>query len=571
MKKVLIGIGVVVVLILIVLIALPFFVNANQFKPQLEINLNAALGRKVEIGNISLSIFSGGVTVDNVSVSDDPAFSQSPFLQAKQLTIGVELLPLIFSRKVEVRSFSIDSPEVTLLHSPSGKWNYSTLGSGIAKSSESRPAQPPLEYASMAGDSTSSTDFNVQKLTISNGKILVGTVGSREKPSEYDNVNLESSDLSYSSQFPISVSATGPGNAAIKVDGKAGPINRTDMSSTPLNAKVNVQHLDLTTTGFIDPSAGIAGLLDFTGTLTSDGQTASSQGTVKATKLKASPHGSPSSVPVNVDYNTDYDLKRSTGVLKQGDIHVGKALAHLTGSYNMAGETTSIQMKLNGQGMPVPDLEGALPAVGVTLPSGASLQSGTMDLNLALSGPVDKLSIAGPVKISDAKLAGFSMGSKLAALEAFTGHTGGSGSDTEIQTFSTNLRVDPSGTQAQNLNLVVASLGSMTGNGTISPTGQLNFKMVADLAGIGSALGGASSGLSALTGGSKSGKQSGGIPFMIQGTTSNPVFVPDTSAIVKSAIGNQLGGILGNSKNGSQVGSAAGALGGLLGKHKSPN
>ncbi|HUO33379.1 MAG TPA: AsmA family protein [Candidatus Acidoferrum sp.] len=570
MKKVLIGVGIVIVLILIVLIALPFFVNANQFKPQLESNLNAALGRKVDIGNISLSIFSGGVTVDDVAVSDDPAFSQSPFLRAKQLTIGVELLPLIFSKKVEVRSFSIDSPEVTLLHSPSGKWNYSSLGSGIAKSSQAAPAAPALEYASMAGDSTSSTDFNIQKLTISNGKILVGTVGSHTKPSEYDDVNLESSDLSYTTEFPISVSATGPGNAAIKVDGKAGPINRTDMSSTPLNAKIDVQHLDLASTGFIDPSSGIAGLLDFGGNLTSNGETASSQGTVKATKLKASPHGAPSSVPVNVDYNTDYDLKRSTGVLKQGDIHIGKALAHLTGSYNMTGETTSIQMKLAGNGMPVPDLEGALPAVGISLPSGASLKSGTMDLNLALSGPVDKLAIEGPVKISDAKLAGFSLGSKLSALEAFTGHTGGGGSDTEIQTFSTNLRVDPSGTQAQNLNLVVASLGSMTGNGTISPTGQLNFKMLANLAGIGSALGAANSGLSALTGGGGS-KQSGGIPFMIQGTTSNPVFVPDTSAIVKSAIGNRLGNVLGSSNKGSQSGSAAGVIGGLLGKHKNPN
>lgn len=570
MKKVLIAIGVVIALIIIVILVLPMFINANQFKPQIETNLTSALGRKVDIGNLSLSILSGGVTVDNVSVADDPAFSKSAFLQAKQVTIGVELLPLIFSRKVEVRSFSIDQPEVTLLHAASGKWNYSTLGSGIAKSARTRVPQQEVETASMTGDSTNSTDFNVQKLSISNGKIFVGTVGSKEKPSEYDNVNLESSDLSYTTQFPISLSATGPGNAAIKVDGKAGPINREDMAATPLDAKVDVQHLDLASTGFIDPSAGIAGSVDFNGTLTSNGQTASSQGTVKATKLKASPHGAPSSVPINVDYNTDYNLKGSTGVLKQGDIHVGKALAHLTGNYNMSGETTTIQMKLNGQGMPVPDLEGALPAVGVTLPSGASLKSGTMDLNLALNGPVDKLVIDGPVKISDAKLAGFSLGSKLSALQAFTGKTASSGSDTEIQTFSSNVRVDPSGTQAQNLNLVINSLGTLTGNGTVSNSGQLNFKMVAQLAGIGSALGAANSGLSMITGGGGSGSQSGGIPFMIQGTTSNPVFIPDTSAIAKSVIQNRLGNALGNSK-GSQQGGVAGALGGLLGKRRNPN
>jgi AsmA protein len=574
MKKMLIGVGIAIAVILIILIALPLLINVNQFKPQLETNLTSALGRKVGIGNLSLSIFSGGLTVDNVSISDDPAFGNAPFLEAKQLTIGVDLLPLIFSKKVEVRSFSVDAPQVTLLRSPSGTWNYSTLGSGMAKSAQTRRSPVAAEYASLLAPSpVSPTDFSVQNLKISNGKVFVGNVGSRQKPSEYDNVNLESSDLSYTAQFPITLSATGPGNADIKVDGKAGPIDRNDMSASPLNAKVNVQHLDLGSTGFIDPSAGIAGLLDFNGTLTSNGQTASSEGVVKATKLKASPHGAPSTVPINVDYNTDFNLKSSTGVLKQGDIHVGKALARLTGTYNMAGETTTLQMKLNGQGMPVPDLAGALPAVGVTLPSGASLKSGTMDLNLALSGPVDKLTIDGPVKISDAKLAGFSMGSKLSALEAFTGHTSGGGSDTDIQTLSTNLRVDPEGTKAQNLNLVVASLGSLTGDGTVSPTGQLNFKMVAQLAGLGNALGAAGSGLGMLTGGgtSRGGKQSNGIPFLIQGTTSNPVFIPDTSAIAKSAVQGGLSNALGSAAGGSQANSPVGAIGGLLGKRKNPN
>lgn len=569
MKKVLIGIGIAVALVLIIIIILPFFIDANKFKPQLETNLASALGRQVEIGNLSLSIFSGGVTVDNVTVMDDPAFSRSPFLQAKQLTIGVDLLPFIFSKKIEVRSFTIDQPQVTILKSPNGKWNFSSFGSGIAKSAQATSAMPAPEAASLAGGPSSSTDFNVQKLTLTDGKIFVGTVGSRQNPVEYDNVNLESSDLSYTTQFPITVSATGPGKSAIKVDGKAGPINRDDMSLSPVDAKVEVQHLDLASTGFVDPSAGIAGLFDFNGTLTSDGQTATSQGTVKATKLMASPHGSPSTVPVNIDYNTDYNLKSSSGVLKQGDIHIGKALAHLTGSYNTSGNTATIQMKLNGQAMPVPDLEGALPAVGVTLPSGASLKSGTMDLNLALSGPVDKLVIEGPVKITDAKLAGFSLGSKLSALQAFTGHGGGGGSDTEIQNFSANVRVDPQGTQAQNLDLVIASIGSMTGNGTVSPTGQLDFKMVAQLAGIGNVVGKVSSGLGALGGGGGN-KQSGGIPFFIKGTTSNPRFEPDTSALAKSAIKNQLGNALTKSNGNSQSNSAASAIGGLLGRKK-PN
>ena len=107
MKKPLIIIAVVVVLLLIVIVALPFLIDVNQFKPKLQSDLGTALGRKVEVGNIKLAIFSGGVAIDDLAISDDPAFSRELFLKAKQLTVGVNLIPLIFSKKLEVRSFGV--------------------------------------------------------------------------------------------------------------------------------------------------------------------------------------------------------------------------------------------------------------------------------------------------------------------------------------------------------------------------------------------------------------------------------------------------------------------------------
>ena len=555
MKKVLVILGIVLALLIVVVIALPFVIDVNRFKPTLETDLTSALGRKVEIGNIGLSILSGGVTVDNVVIADDPAFSRSPFLQARQLTAGVALMPLIFSKKLEVRSFTVTDPQVSLLRSPSGTWNYSSLG-GSGKASTAP--------ASSAASSTSPSDFSVEKLTISNGTITVGTVGSRAKPQTYQNVNVEVSDLSYTSQFPLQFSAKTPGGGTLSVDGKAGPINSADTSLTPLDAKVEVHDLDLASTGFVDASSGVGGVIDFTGNLASDGRQATSDGTVHANKLKLVAAGSPASTPVNIDYATQYDLKRETGTLKKGEIHIGKALAHLTGGYDMAGATTTLQMKLSGQGMPVDDLEGVLPAAGVTLPSGARLDSGGLDLNLAISGPVDKLVITGPVNLSNGKLSGFNLKSKLGALSSFTGLGGGGGSDTDIQTLSANLRVDPSGTQANDLNLVAPQIGTITGNGTVSQSGQLNCKMVAKLA-AGNMAGVMTSGLSALTGGGKS--SNNGIPFTITGTTSNPVFLPD----VKGMAGNMvkgLGGTATGTGSGAQ-GAAQQVLGGLFGKKKS--
>src|SRR5579864_1483043 len=563
-KKMLTIVGVIVAVLLLVILILPSLIDANRYKPEIQSKLGTALGRNVQIGNIKLSIFSGGVVVDDVAISDDPAFSHSQFLAAKELTVGVHLIPLIFSKQLEVESLTIKDPQVTLLRNNAGVWNYSSMGgSSKTEAKSSSPASSPGA-------------LSVGKIEITNGKISVGNLGSRAKPLVYQDVNLTVTDLSTTSQFPFKLTAKDPGNGALRVEGKAGPIDQADASLTPLNATIDVQHLDIATFGGLaSPNAGIAGLVDFNGSLTSDGKQMSSKGTVKTTKLKLSASGSPSTVPVNVDYDTDYQLKSQSGVLKQGDIHVGKALARLTGTYNIAGETPTVQLKLNGQAMSVPDLEGVLPAVGVTLPSGSALTTGTLDANLAIAGPTDKLVITGPIKLANGTIKGFSVSSKLGALGSFAGLGGNKSSDTVIESLTTNVRVEPAGTHAQDLNVVIQGIGSVTGDANVDAAGKLDCKMVAHVSG--GALGGVSqvANVAALPlgGGGKGGSGGGGIPFRVTGTTSNPIFVPDVAGVAGGLAQGGVGAALGGGKAlggaaGGATGGAAGALGGLLGKKK---
>jgi AsmA protein len=562
MKKILTIVGIIIAVLIVIVIALPLFVNVNRFKPTLESDLSSALGRKVEIGNIQLAILSGGVTVDNVSIADDPAFSHSPFLTAKQLTAGVHIFPLIFSKRLEVESFTITDPQVTLLRSPAGTWNFSSLGSTAAQKTSPAPASSAGASGSSEGAS-SAPNATIGKLTLSNGTMVVGTIGPQRKTETYTDVNFQASEISRTSQFPFTLTANTPGGGKISLQGNAGPLNQSDMSLTPFTAKLDATHIDLASTGFVDPSSGLAGTVSFTGTFASDGNLMSSQGTVKTERIRLVAGGAPSTVPVNIDYTTAYTPKRQTGTLSQGDVHIGHALAHLTGTYDTSGAATAVQMKLNGQSMPVTDLQGVLPAAGIVLPSGASLSSGTLNLDLALAGPVNKLVITGPVNLSNAKLAGFNLKSKLGALGSFAGLGGNSGSDTEIQTLSANVRVDPSGTHAQNMLLLVPAIGSITGDGFISAASQLDCKMVAKLSSAGLA-GAASTALSSLTGG---GKSQNGIPFKIQGTTSKPVFVPEVGAMAGSMV-KGLAGSAGAGGQNNPVNQVQGVIGGLFGKKK---
>src|SRR5207342_569253 len=102
------------------------------------------------------------------------------------------------------------------------------------------------------------------------------------------------------------------------------------------------------------------------------------------------------------------------------------------------------------------------------LPSGSQLKGGTLSTQLTIVGPLDKLVIAGPVKLAGTKLENFDLGSKLGALSAFAGKAV-SNPDTSIQNFSLDARMAPEGTKANAINLTVPAIGVITGAGTVSP------------------------------------------------------------------------------------------------------
>lgn len=538
--------GIAVAALLVILLVLPFLINVNSFRPKIESEATNALGRPVKLGSLSLSILAGTVGIDDISIADDPGFSKSPFVTAKSLKVGVELMPLIFSKQLNVTGIVLDEPQITLLKATNGTWNFSSLGgAGAKKVPESEKSAPTPQ------------NFSVGKLEIKDGKLTVGKANSAAKRQAYDKVHVEVTNFSFASQFPFQMTAGLPGGGNANVSGKAGPISPQDAAKTPVEGTVKVNNMDLATSGFIDPKSGIGGLADFEGKLNSNGSQAKVVGQVACDKLKLSPKGSPAPKAVTIKYAVNADLDKQAGTITQGDVAIGKALAHLRGGFQTQEETQVVNLKLTAADMPVDELEAMLPALGVVLPSGSKLQGGTLSTELGISGPVDKLVITGPVRLANSKLAGFDLGSKLGALAAFTGKAAAS-HDTSIQNASLNARIAPEGTRADAINLTVPAIGVITGAGTVSPAGALSFKMLANLSG------GVAGGLTKMA---AVGRGNNGIPFSIQGTTSNPQFVPDMAGVAGSvASGAIKGAVLG--KVPGVNGAPAEGVGGLLGRRK---
>jgi AsmA protein len=556
MKRLLVISGIIVGVLLLVVIVVPLFINVDSFRPDLEKKISAALNRTVHIGKLDASLLSGGATASDITIEDDPAFNKGPFLKASSVKIGVQLMPLIFSKQLKVTALTVQKPDITLLKNAAGKWNYSTIGSGT----QQKNPQP---------SGKSAPDVSVDKFEIADGTVRVGHSGghSAGKESVYQNVNLVAHNISAHSAMPFTLSAAMPAGGKMSLEGQAGPLNPADAAKSPLDAKLTLKHVDLAATGFVDPGSGIGGTLDFDGQVKSDGHHLHSSGNAKADGLRVVKGGQPAKQPVALDYKSDYSLDSDNGNIN-ANLHTGNSLTNASGTLNAKGEDTLANLKIVGKNMPVNDVVGLLPAFGVVMPSGASLQGGDVDMDLTAQGPLDRLVINGPLNITGTHLSGYNLGSKLGAIAAFTGNK--SSTDTLIQTFSSALRVAPEGIKADNIVLDVPSLGTLTGNGVIAGDNSLDFKMLLKLSG------GASNMLGSLTGLSAS-AQNNGLPFLIQGKTSNPVFRPALGGAVAGNLENSLlhavNGNQGNKTDAQgqqQKPDLKDALGGLFGKKKKP-
>jgi AsmA protein len=510
----------IVAVLIIAILLIPLFVNANTFRPTLEAQLSNALGRPVTLGNLSLSLFSGSLVASNISIADDPAFSSEPFFQAKSLHIGVEVSPLIFQRQVIVRSFAADSPSIHLIHAANGTWNFSSLGRTAASHTQNQQQESAFP------------NLTVGEIKIENGSASVASQPPSGQPFVYSDLNLSAQQFSFSKNFPFQISASLPAGGSLTLDGTAGPVNQQDASNTPLSAKVNLKHFDPVAAGVVPPDQGIAMVADIAAQLTSDGQTLTSNGTVQADHLKLVKDGAATPSPVNVSYTIHHNLQARTGQIDALKLTTGGVAVQANGSYQMTGPQTTVQLHLSAPRLPINQVQSLLPVAGIRLPSGSKLQGGTLTAQLNISGPVNALTISGPVEVNNTVLAGFDLGSKIMP-------GGKSAGGTPIQTLSANVTSSPSGTRIEKLYVSVPTVGTASGGGTVSPGGGLNFNVVAKLGGNL----GASGGLGAVTG--TAGKFVNtavpkGVPVTITGTTSNPVIHADLASVVKQSAGSIL-------------------------------
>ena len=143
MRKLAIIAIVIIAVLVVVILALPHIIDINQYRGQIQAQLQQRLNRPVQLGAMSLGVFPLRVEVKDVTIGDDPSFgSKVPFAQVGELDISIALLPLL-SKNIEVESLELKQAKIEIIRNAEGLWNFSTAGSSAPAPAQQAPSSQP--------------------------------------------------------------------------------------------------------------------------------------------------------------------------------------------------------------------------------------------------------------------------------------------------------------------------------------------------------------------------------------------------------------------------------------------
>jgi AsmA protein len=502
--------------VVIVIVCIKIFVNANTFRPTIEKQIADTLGRKVKLGDLTLRVLSGGLVAENISVADDPNFSSSPFLTAKKVHIGVSMRPLIFSHQLNIQSFEIESPQIAMIKAANGTWNFSSIGR--------LPTKPTSENSKNSGSQIS--EVSVGSVAIEDGHATITTLPAQGSPKVYDHVNLTAHDFSTTSRIPFELKTDLPGGGSASVTGYLGPINRDDTASSPIDAQISAKHVDPIGAGFLDTTTDLSFVADAEVTARFDRQTLTTNGTARIENLKLHKGAPAVSKPLEIVFSGTHSVKDSSGHIEDTTVKIGDVNIHASGTYRPVkpgSEDMLLNFKVAGQSLPIDQLQPLMTAAAVHLPNHSTLKGGTLAMSASITGSTKSLVITGPVALDNTSLVGFDISSKIHGIAALGGMK--SGDTIHFDKLRANVRMTDAGVVADQIEAVITGMGRLTGSGTISPTNQLDFNLMVNVASTNAV---SKVGIGVITGFSGN-----GVPIHVSGTTDDPYITATAGGVVK--------------------------------------
>jgi AsmA protein len=113
--------------VLLLLAFTPPLLNVNRLRRRIAESMSASLGRPVHMDRVTVHLLPvPGFTLENLVVSEDPAFGFEPTIRAN--TVEATLRPAsLWRRQVEFSTIRFIEPSLNLVRNPQGRWNLQSL------------------------------------------------------------------------------------------------------------------------------------------------------------------------------------------------------------------------------------------------------------------------------------------------------------------------------------------------------------------------------------------------------------------------------------------------------------
>ncbi|MGE5216661.1 MAG: AsmA-like C-terminal region-containing protein [Chloroflexota bacterium] len=275
----------------------------------------AALGRKISVGEVEATLFSGiGVRLTNFTMGDDPAYASGDFVRAKDLQVNFKFWPLL-KREVKVKRVILHDPVIRVIRNRAGDFNFSTIGK---ETKEEKPATEK-KVREAGPKQAASAGFLVSLVDISDGDIRYQ---DRKEGTDLQlrQLDLKVENFDFDQPFSVKLAtAIFSDKQNLKLTGKVGPLRRNGkFDQVPVNGEVNIDPLDMTRLKAAAPKlrnslprdldlAGVFRVRDlkFKGTLkdlTFSGQLEGTDGSLRYGKTLQKPAGIPLTVKADARY-----------------------------------------------------------------------------------------------------------------------------------------------------------------------------------------------------------------------------------------------------------------------------
>jgi uncharacterized protein involved in outer membrane biogenesis len=413
MRKVGIIVGIIVAVIVIAVVVVLAVFNPNDYKATIQTKLEQQLGRKVSLGDMSLGIFPLRFKVANLSIADDPKFSNEPFIQTQLLSVSVKLMPLL-SKSVEVDSLSLERPNVNLIRNAQGVWNFASLGqtqapAGAPASTTPPPSTAPAKPAPASSSSSSGEQgFSLGELAINDGQVAITDQQDKRPKTVYDHIDLKLTDFAPTTPFSVeaSVHLPGGGNQEVGLKGKGGPLAHDNPATTPFKGSLDLKNVQI---GGLQKFLQSPALVNTDGVLSGHTDIANENGKMSAngqmTLDKPKLHGIDVGYPINADYNASEDLTNDQLRIDKGAIKLGQTPINVTGTVNHKPTPAQLDVTLKADNVAIAEIARLSAAAGIAFAPGTTV-NGQINADIKAQGSADKPALNGTIAGSNIQVSG---------------------------------------------------------------------------------------------------------------------------------------------------------------------